>query len=518
MFKFVLRSLPALVASAVAASATVSFGPLFSDHMVLQQGMAAPVWGRAEAGERITVSFRDLSVSTVTGADGRWSVLLPPLEASAAGADLVAQGANRIAVHDVVVGEVWLASGQSNMEFTVDDPNGEVYRVDRADEEVAAAQYPSIRQFKVRRQSSAAPAATAGGSWAVCSPETVRAFSAVAYFFARDLHRRLGVPVGIVDSTWGGTPVESWMDPMALASDPRFAGWAENRNAYPNLESQWRAELAKWRIGLEAAHRRGPTAYALYRHSHARPPEPAGPNPDRAGSPWRPGSLYNGMIDPLLPYAFRGVIWYQGESNTDEPEHYHALFAAMIQGWRAHIGEGNLPFFWVQLPGYAAAGDASRVSWARLREAQEQTLDLPDTGEVVTLDLGDGSNIHPRDKQEVGRRLALLAKALVYGIRVDWSGPVFDHAVREGGAVRVYFHFADAGLTAGARPLQSFELAGPDGRFYPASASITGSTVVVRSPNVPAPTAIRYAWRDAPDANLFNGAGLPAAPFRARVD
>jgi sialate O-acetylesterase len=304
------------------------------------------------------------------------------------------------------------------------------------------------------------------------------------------------------------------MSPLAMASDPKFAvvgeRWMHNLKVYPHAKAEWDGTIAVWNRGLEAARRRGPTAYAVYRNEHPRPGEPPGP-----GSPATPMSLFDGMINPLLPCALRGAIWYQGEGNAGRPSEYHALFSAMIEAWRAHIGDSSLPFYWVQLPNYADTHDPSRMNWALLREAQQQTLALPNTAEAVTIDIGEPKNLHPRNKQEVGLRLALIAKAQVYGIPLDWSGPVFDRAVREGRALRVFFRFADSGLTAGARPLQSFEVAGPDGAFYPATAAIAGSTVVVGSTMVAEPSAVRYAWRDAPDANLFNGAGLPAAPFRS---
>jgi sialate O-acetylesterase len=336
----------------------------------------------------------------------------------------------------------------------------------------------------------------------------------VAYFFARSLHKRLGVPIGIVNSTWGGTPVESWMSPMAMASEAGFSvvgeRWRRAMRAYPKAKADWDEKTAVWTQGRDAALRKGPTAFAVYLHEHPRPGEPPGPD-----SKSTPMSLFNGMINPLLPFGLRGVIWYQGEANVGRSSEYQALFSAMITAWRAHIGEGDLPFYWVQLPNYADPYDASQMGWALLREAQHRTLGLPNTGEVVAIDVGDPKNLHPRNKQEVGRRLALVAKAQVYGIADDWSGPVFDHAVRDGRALRVFFRFADTGLTAGARPLQSFEIAGADGVFHPASAAISGDTVVVSSPLVADPAKVRYAWRDAPDANLFNGAGLPAAPFRS---
>lgn len=452
--------------------ADVTLAPLFTDHAVLQQGRAVPVWGRAAAGEHVSVTYRGGTVGATADPDGRWIVLLGAQPASAEGADLVVAGAqSRVVRTDVVVGEVWLCSGQSNMEFTVDDPKRPAFQLQNAKAEVAAANYPLIREFTVGRQVAHAPTGDATGSWTPCAPATVGAFTAVGYFFARDLHQRLGVPVGIINSTWGGTPIEAWMSPLALAADPAFAVVGE-----------------RWR--------KGSPVYL------ARPS-------------WEPAGLFNGMINPLLPYGLRGVLWYQGESNANRAAEYHALFAAMITAWRAHAGQPDLPFYWVQLANYVEPHNPGGVTWAYLREAQAQALSLPATGMAVTIDLGDPKNIHPHNKQEVGRRLALLAKVRTYGLTGDFSGPVFAGAERAGPGLRVRFRYAEGGLTAADKPLDAFELAGADRKFHPASAVIAGDTVLVQSPAVPDPVAVRYAWADNPSANLYNGAGLPAAPFRS---
>ena len=512
--RFPLPCFLAAVFLVLTARADVTLGPLFADHAVLQRDKPVAIWGHASPGETVTVSYLLHRATASAGADGRWIVLLDALAADPVGGNLVAAGKTTATAHDVVVGEVWLASGQSNMEFVVDDPNGAVYHVDRAAEEVAAANYPLIRHFKVAHQVSAQPADVAAGSWEPCAPATVRQFSAVAYFFARDLYRRLNVPIGIINSSWGGTPVESWMSPAALARDPHFAmvgqRWRANLADYPRARVAAEAAIARWNQDAAAARAKGPTALAQFNQAHPKPRPARG-----LGDSWTPTGLFNGMINPLLPYALRGAIWYQGESNADRAAEYHPLFAAMITAWRAHFGQGDFPFYWVQLANYASASDPTHQTWAFLREAQTDTLNLPNTGQAVTIDLGDPANIHPHNKQEVGRRLALLAKVNTYGIPDDCSGPVFVSANAEGSALRLHFKYADAGLTAADKPLQSFEVAGADRQFHPAAAMIAGSTVVVQSPAVPIPVAVRYAWRNAPDANFYNGAGLPAAPFRS---
>jgi len=442
--------------------ATILLAPVFTDHAVLQQGKPVPVWGQAEPGEKVVVSFGPQRVAALADASGRWIAYLDALSANSTGTDL---SAGSLVIHDVVVGEVWLASGQSNMEFTVDSPNDGTYRVEHAAEEVAAANYPLIRQFKVAYHTDAKPQRTAEGAWAVGSPATVPEFSAVAYFFARDLYRRLQVPIGILNVSWRGSPVEAWMSPLALQRTP-------------------------------------------FRHPH-----PGSARHDN----WGPAGLYNGMLNPVVPDAIRGVIWYQGESNTDLAADYHAQFATLITTWREHFGQGDVPFYWVQLANYIDPKDKTNQQWAELRAAQTATLELPLTGQAIAIDGNEPSNLHPRNKQEIGHRLALIARNQVYGIPGDSNGPTFERAVRERDGVRVYFAYADNGLTAAAKPAQSFEVAGVDGIFRPATVTLIGASAFVRAAGVPHPAAVRYAWHNAPEANLYNGAGLPAVPFSAAL-
>ena len=495
----------------MSVSADVVLAPLFTDHAVLQQGKPVPVWGRAAPNEKVTVAFRDQVVAATAGADGRWMVYLDALKPGAP-AELVVSGQNTIRLQDVLVGEVWVCSGQSNMEFRVWGPPGDVYRANHADEEVAAANFPLIREFKVDRAVAAQPAGTARGAWVVCSPATAGAFSAVGYFFARDLFERLGVPVGIITAAYGGTSIESWMSDYALKSNPGFAvvdqRWAEALVGWPEKLAAYHVAVARQEKEDAAEKAAGPAKYAAYLKARPWIPPPASPE-----SPDAPRSLFNGMINPLLPWALRGVLWYQGEGNTGRPVEYRALFEAMIRAWRAHWGQGDLPFYWVQLANYDG-GDGRGTGWARLREAQAQALALPQTGMAVAIDIGEPDNIHPRNKQEVGRRLALIARHHLYNISGDWTGPTFASAGREGAAMRVRFDHADGGLVAHARPPDSFQIAGADHRFVPATARIDRDSVIVSAPAVTAPVAVRYAWTNAPDANLFNGAGLPAAPFR----
>jgi sialate O-acetylesterase len=439
--------------------------PLFQDHAVLQRDKPMPVWGRADPGEHVVVSFGGQAVGATAGLDGRWIAVLAPLAAASEGTDLTIAGRTTVVVHDVVVGEVWLCAGQDNMLFPVDGGPGA--RVEDAVAEVASARHPLIREYLVEEAASPVPVAAALGDWTRCSPGTVGFFTAVGYFFARDLQSRLGVPIGIIDSCQAKTPLEAWMSPLALA-------------AFPGIV-------------------RGRTA----------------PGATPASSGWLPASVYNGMIDPLAPFALRGILWYQGESDVGRAADYAAHFPAMIAAWRSHFGQGDIPFFWVQLANFKSAATGPGEPWAFLREAQAKALALPMTGQAVAVDLGDARDMRPRGKQEVGRRLALIAKAEVYSIPVDYSGPVYRGLDAEGASLRVRFRFADDGLTAADRPLQSFEVAGADRVFYPAKAAIEADSVIVRSSAVAHPVAVRYAWKNAPEANLYNGAGLPAAPFRS---
>jgi sialate O-acetylesterase len=480
--------------------ADVALSALFQDHLVLQRGRPVPIWGQAAPGEGVTVRFGRQEVSTTATADGRWLVRLDAMEASSTPAPLVVTGKNTLTVNDVVVGEVWLCSGQSNMEWPVS-------LSDRADAEIAAAKFPLIRQFRVARAVADAPTESLEGAWTTATPDQVGGFTAVGYFFARHLHRKLGVPIGLIHSSWGGTPIEAWMSPAALASDPAFAGVRERWQAvlaeYPSRQAAYEKDLAAWTTEAEAAKAAGKP------HLRRKPAPPPGP-----AHPSTPAGLYHGMIHPLLPVALRGALWYQGESNAGRAAEYQALFPALITHWRAHFGQGDFPFYWVQLANYKA-GPPNDLSWPLLREAQGRALALPATGQAVAIDIGDPDDIHPRNKQEVGRRLALLAMVRTYGFTGDDSGPVFAGATRERSALRVRFEHAWTGLIARDKPLQSFEVAGDDRVFYPATAAIEGDTLLVRAPEVRAPVAVRYAWRSAPEANLTNGAGLPAAPFRS---
>jgi sialate O-acetylesterase len=501
-----IRSLLLFLAMLGAGGATVladiTLAPLFRDGAVLQRDQPLIVWGRAAAAEKVEVKFRNQSASVITSADGRWRVALKAEKASTVPSELVASGANTVVVRDVLVGDVWLCSGQSNMAFLVKSA------ID-ADREIAAADFPLIRQFKVPLVVAEKPADDVTGSWIACSPATVANFSAVAYFFARDLHQKLGVPIGIVNSSWGGTQIESWISEAALRSDAAGTAisdrWATRLEEHPKKVSEHAVALAKWQSDQAAAKAAG------REFKRGAPAKPEGP-----GSRWLPGGLYNAMIAPLVPYGLRGALWYQGESNAARHAEYASLFTTMIKQWRADFAQ-PLPFYFVQLANFENNAGTKGDTWAYLREAQTKALALPNTGMAVTIDIGEPKDIHPKNKQEVGRRLALVARQQLFGEAIESEGPTFVGAKRHGATLRISFSHAEGlRLAPGATDGRvSFEVAGEDRKFVPAKARIDGGSVVVSAEQIPAPVAVRYAWRNSPDARLFNGAGLPAAPFRS---
>jgi sialate O-acetylesterase len=500
---FTLAALPC------ARATDVALNPLFGDHSVLQRDKPLPIWGTAGAGDTVVVTFHGQSAKAVAGADGRWMARLGPFPASAVPSDLVASSSNTVTIHDVLVGEVWLCGGQSNMEFKVDD-GGFTYHVNNSRDELAAASYPLIRQIEIKRAVSTTPVSipeTKG--WKVASPDTVGVFTAVGYFFARDIHRATGVPVGIILSCWGGTPVESWMDDAARASTSVSATldarWAKAKADWPP------ERVARYPAQMDAWNKAEANATATHTKNPLHWPQP----PASDDSPARPGGLFNAMIYPLEPAAIRGVLWYQGEANVGHASEYAELFSTMIRSWRQGFGQGDVPFYFVQLANFGTPYEFNDRGWAQLRDAQAAALALPATGMAVTIDIGDPANIHPRNKQEVGRRLALIAKANVYGVAPEVSGPMFAGATIEGPSIRVHFTHSGNELEARGGPPATVEVAGADKVFHPAFTEIQVDTLLVSSPDVAAPVAVRYAWTNAPSPNLYSDDGLPVVPFRS---
>ena len=489
-----------LVLSILPALADVRLPAIFSDHLVLQRDASVAVWGWAEPGEEVSVSVAGETQATKGGKDGKWMVKLAKLKAGGPHT-LTVKGKNTLTVNDVLVGEVWLGSGQSNMAMTVQSSKD-------FEQEKAAANFPRLRMFTVDRNPQRTPQSDCKGSWKITTPENVGPFSAAAYFLGRELHQKLGVPVGLINSSYGGTDIAAWTSEDAQMKVPAlkaaFEKWAKDDAAYvpEKAKANFEKQLAAWKEKAKKA-----------RAAKQQPPRaPRAPVQPRL-SQNHPANLYNGMIVPILPYGIRGAIWYQGEHNSRDAasgQLYGKQLPLLIKDWRTRWG-CEFPFAWVQLPNFNRPGDG----WMIVRESMLKSLAVPKTGMAITIDIGDPTNIHPTNKQDVGKRLALWALGTVYGEKVSAvSGPLpSGHKIR-GNEIVLSFTHTNGGLVAKGGALKSFVVAGEDKQWKPATARIEGDKVVVSSADVPKPVAARYAWADNPDCNLFNGAGLPASPFR----
>jgi len=638
----------AIFSVANAARAEVRLPAIIGDNMVLQQGVKVRIWGNAKPGERVVVTLKDKSASTVTDAQSHWQVWLEPLKAGGP-LELTVKGDNVLTIKNVLVGEVWLCSGQSNMEWPLVNTIGGA-------ETVAQANYPEIRLFTVTKNTSSTPLADLEGHWLVTTPDDAAHFSAVGYFFGRELFQHLKVPVGLIHSSWGGTPAEAWTRHDALLSPelkPILDKYESSLNALPQAKEAYARALAEWEeknLYIDAGNkgealgyadpatssadwsrmdlpkqfetagllidgavwfrkelelpaswsgkdlvlnlppiddedvtyfngtkvgsisRATPNSYMVprkytvpgslvragrnviavrvfdnageggfsrggafsigpadaeaialrgvwdYKVEQALEPKHPdwGSRPEAVGvsNQNNPSVLYNAMIAPLVPFVIRGVIWYQGESNAGRAYQYRTLFPTMIRDWRSAWGN-NFPFYFVQLANWHAnKAEPDESDWAELREAQMMTLREPQTGMAVTIDIGDADELHPRNKLDVGRRLAAWALADTYKQKVIPSGPLFDRYTINGNEVRIRFKHADGLKTMDGGPLKGFAIAGEDRHFVWADARIDGDTVIVSSPKISKPVAVRYGWADNPIANLYNKAGLPASPFR----
>ena len=483
-----------IVLTSSAIRADVTPASLFTDHAVLQEGQTVPIWGTAAPGEQVRVSIQNQSQSTTAAPDGKWRIDLPALNEGGP-YDLTIAGNNTLTLHDIYIGEVWLCSGQSNMDFTVAKTKKYSFAGTKNEaEEVAAANYPTIRMFSGEWTKSYTPQEKIAGTWKICNPENVKEFSAIGYFFARDLQKEIHRPVGIITMTYGASTAQAWIRREALDKDPDLKPLVEKFDQDV------------------AAHRE------LLAHPPATQPEtapatqsarkPRGPK-DPVQNQHNPTVMFNGMIAPIIPYAIQGVLWYQGESITGDHALFPKLNSTLITDWRSLWQNPDLPFYFCQLAALKANSNSPEV-----RELQAQALQVPNTAMAVTIDIGDPKSVHPKDKQDVGDRLSRIALANVYGQKIEYSGPVYESASTEGNALRLHFSHAD-GLNAKGGPLKTFEIAGPDGKFVEATATIDGDSILVSSPQIDHPTAARYAWSNYPEGcNLYNAAALPAAPFR----
>lgn len=476
---------------------------IFSDHMVIQADQEVAVWGRAAPGSGVTVALgSEVSASAVADeTSGKWRVNLPPVPAGGPHEMVLTAGEKTVRIADVLVGEVWLASGQSNMSWTMS-------QLRLSEEEHQAADFPEIRMFTARQTYSDEPLENAPGEWRIFHPDNAGRFSAVAYYFGRELYRGTKTPVGLVVSAYGGSTAEAWMSEASLRSNPDFAPILERLGpaeaAYPSNLKAFEQQTEEWRAAVEAARAAGDRIprqprqpQSLHRHK------------------W-PIGLYNGMLLPISSYSIRGVIWYQGESNAGRAHQYEALFPGLIANWRDLLEEEHLPFIYVQLANFRARADEPGEStWAELREAQRKALSVPNTAMAVAIDVGEAGDIHPKNKWDVGHRLAVAALATVYGHDIPYSGPMFKSMEIRDGTVRVAFDHVYDGLTIEGDRLEGFSLAGEDRKFAWAEAVIDGDEVVLQSSAIPDPVAVRYGWADNPSCNLYNSANLPASPFRS---
>ena len=465
-----------LAVCAVPAAADVSLNNMFGDHMVLQQGIKNKVWGQADPGEQVTVTLGGQTHSTTAAADGTWHVFLDPIQEYGGPHTLTVKGKNTVTFSDVLIGEVWVCAGQSNMQWSVNASND-------PDLEKAAAKFPNIRLISVPQVGTQEPQWNFNGKWAVCSPETVGNFSAVGYCFGRQLHQTLGVPVGLINNAWGGSAAEAWVKREKIVAHPTLKA----------IHERW--------VKLESAEK---------------------PDANQMKGNARPGNIHAGVLTPSIGYGIKGAIWYQGESNAGRAYQYRDLFPFMIKSWREEWGLGDFPFYWVQLADFKAEkSEPAESDWAELREAQTMTMKaLPNTGEAVIIDIGEGKDIHPKNKQDVAKRLARWALAETYKVSgITCRSPLYKGMEKQGS--KIVLSFDNVGPKAGdwrpfdvAEPI-GFTIAGADKKFVPAKAVILpDGRIEVSSEAVAEPVAVRYAWADNPVCNMYSAAGLPLTPFR----
>ena len=503
LFALPLASLFAV--SAAVATGEVRLPHAISDHAVLQRDSPIHLWGWATPGATVSAHFHQQTVPAIADRIGRWSLWLAPETAGGPYTLTVGGDGAEKTVSDLLVGDVWLASGQSNMEFPLDG-FGPTMPLKDAAHEIAGANQPRIRLLLVPHKSSDVPVDDSPASWTTCTPETARKFSAVAYFFGREISAKENVPIGLIDTSWGGTPADSWVSFDTLGSDPQLLPALASRARFADAQADAEATIAAEKREDEEAKATGKPAPSHFWH------------PFEAS--WAPAGLYNGMIAPFTPMSLKGFLWYQGEANSahDRAPYYESLMEGLIGDWRMHFAQGNLPFFFVQLASFNSPGE----DWGAVRDAQRRTLATANTAMAVTLDVGQADNVHPPDKQTVGARLALAARSMVYGESVAYSSPLFREATTElqpdgTVAMRVFFNHGE-GLTYRGRPATGFELAGADGRYVAADAKVEHDSVLVSAAGVAKPMSVRFGWMGVVDNNLYNAAGLPASTFTSKTE
>ncbi len=484
-------------------NAEIRLPAIISDNMVIQQNTNVPIWGWGKPGENIIIkgSWQESVTSTTTDVNGKWLV---KLKSPVAGGpyEITIRGENEIVLKNILSGEVWFASGQSNMAMGLKS-------TENAEKEISVAKYPDIRLFHVARTSSAEPQKDCIGSWLECSSESIAQFSAVAYYFGRKIQEKIKVPIGLISSSKGGSPIESWISEDTLKSNSEFGAlykmWKKKETDYPQQKKQYMLDYNSWVIEKDNA------------ESNAEP------IPDQPEMPYevkdieirhhrRPGHLYNAMVAPIIPFSIKGVIWYQGENNVPRPYQYQELFPALVKSWRKIWQQSNFPFYFVQIAPHIKRENPHE---SFLMEAQMKALDIPKTGMVVTTDIGNINDNHPKNKRDVGERLALWALANTYGFEnITFSGPLYKSYKIEGDGIRIFFDYAESGLYCKDDSLSYFEICSADKKFVKADAVIDGSTIIVKNKSIENPQAVRFGWKEKGNLNLFNKEGLPAAPFR----
>jgi sialate O-acetylesterase len=473
--------------------------------MVLQQKQSAPIWGWDEPGTKVTVTFAGQTKTAETGGDGKWTVKLDPMPANAQPQAMTIKGTGTKELQDILIGEVWMCSGQSNMGFRLgQDWNGDL--------EALASRHPQLRLFKLPLVGTQELKTDINAQWEETTPQSSPEFSAVGLLFGRYLHEVLGVPVGLIGNAWGGSSAEAWVRRSTLEGDPRFkeliARWKQTETTYDaaKVKTAYEAAVATWKEKVKTAKAAGNP-----------PPAPPAPPRDEMAGQHRPGNIFAGMLNPTLGFAMKGVVWYQGESNASRAWEYRALFPFMIEQWRKEWKQGDFPFYWVQLADYLAEkpepGDSN---WAELREAQTLAMKLPNTGQCVITDLGEGKDIHPKNKHDVAARLVRWALAKDYGMKIPYRSPEFKSMEVKGNKVVVTLDmFGSALRPFDVKEAVGFAVCGEDKMWHWASGTLLGKdTVEVWSDKVAQPTAVRYAWADNPVCNLFSNEGLPVTPFR----
>ena len=492
-----------LLAGVTTVQADVRLPAVIGDNMVLQKDVPLPIWGWATAGEEVTVTFGDSNAKVTADAAGKWKVTLPVVKTAGGPHEMTVKGKNEIKIKNILIGEVWAGSGQSNMQWAVhQSTNGQ--------QEVANAKFPKIRLFIIPLVPAGTPADNVVAKWVECSPETVAGSSAVLYFFGREIHQKLDLPVGLITTAWGGTRIQPWIPPQGYTAIPELDGEKNEMltmlNDYADRLSNYSASLKSYNGLIKAA-----------KPGESLPVVPANQSAHPLNSNYQHTGLYNGMIHPIVPFGIRGFLWYQGESNNGQGMHYYQLKRGLIEGWRSvwnQEGNRDFPFLFAQLAPFNYGGDPTRL--AGIWEAQTATLGVKNTGMAVLTDITTLNDIHPPNKQEVGRRLALWALANSYGqSNLVYSGPLYKSMKIDGNKAVISFNHA-TGLKArdSKDALTWWSIAGENKKFVKATAKVEGDTVVVTADGVTTPVAVRFGWHQLAEPNLVNGAGLPASPFR----